>query len=82
VEASTDELTGLQNRRAFLRSLDQVRQRMAADGSTDVLLYIDLDRFKAVNDRAGHDAGDRLLQAVARAAGHRAKSRRGGAPGR
>lgn len=74
-EANTDELTGLQNRRAFLRNLGLVRQRSIADGSHDVLLYIDLDRFKAVNDRAGHEAGDRMLQAVARVMRESVRSR-------
>ncbi len=67
VEASTDELTGLQNRRAFMRTLTRVGERTLQDSSSDVLLYIDLDRFKSVNDHGGHEAGDRLLQAVARA---------------
>ena len=63
-EANTDELTGLQNRRAFLRTLNAVRERSKSDGSSHVLMYIDLDNFKAVNDRGGHEAGDRLLQEV------------------
>lgn len=74
-EANTDELTGLQNRRAFLRNLALVRQRSIADGSTGVLLYLDLDRFKAINDKAGHEAGDRMLQGVARVMSENVRSR-------
>lgn len=65
-EARTDDLTGLENRRAFVRNLELVRERSAVEGSSDVLLFIDLDRFKAVNDAGGHEAGDLMLQAVAR----------------
>ena len=65
-EANTDHLTGLSNRRAFLRNLELVRQRSKMDGTGDSLLFMDLDRFKSVNDQGGHDAGDRMLQAVAR----------------
>ncbi|MDO9489921.1 MAG: diguanylate cyclase [Sphingomonadaceae bacterium] len=55
--ASRDSLTGLLNRRAFLAAFD----RIAADGRRRALLVLDLDHFKAINDRHGHDAGDRVL---------------------
>lgn len=64
-EAATDPLTGLQNRRAFLRSLAAVRERSTAEDSSDVLMSLDLDKFKRVNDEGGHQAGDELLQKVA-----------------
>jgi len=67
-----DSLTGLRNRAAFE---DDIRARLAANGGTLGVLMIDLDNFKAVNDRYGHDAGDRLLREVAngiRSAGGRA----------
>ncbi len=55
--ASRDSLTGLLNRRAFLAAYD----RAVADGRRRALLVLDLDHFKAINDRYGHDAGDRVL---------------------
>jgi diguanylate cyclase (GGDEF)-like protein/PAS domain S-box-containing protein len=59
-----DALTGLLNRAGFEQFL--ARQVDAGLGATLGLLYIDLDRFKPVNDQHGHAMGDRLLQAVAR----------------
>ena len=59
VRAQTDALTGLLNRDAILKQLD-VWLATPDDGRV-ALLYIDLDRFKIVNDVLGHDAGDRLL---------------------
>jgi diguanylate cyclase (GGDEF)-like protein len=61
-QALTDELTGLPNRRAFLERLDQ----QASAGAPFVLALLDLDRFKQVNDRLGHAAGDELLRQVSR----------------
>ena len=60
----TDRLTGIANREAFVRHLSQA---IAARGEACcvAVLFIDLDRFKAVNDRFGHDAGDRVLCEVA-----------------
>ncbi|GAT71330.1 diguanylate cyclase [Planomonospora sphaerica] len=58
-QASYDPLTGLANRRTITGRLD-------ACSAGDVLLYLDLDGFKAVNDTYGHDAGDALLVEVAR----------------
>jgi diguanylate cyclase (GGDEF)-like protein len=61
--ARTDALTGLANRVAMSELLMEV-QTHASDASA--LLLIDLDGFKAVNDRLGHPAGDQLLKSVAR----------------
>lgn len=66
-EAVHDELTGLINRRGFFRDLETVRDRIERDEATAVLMYLDLDGFKTVNDQAGHDAGDDVLRKVARA---------------
>jgi diguanylate cyclase (GGDEF)-like protein len=63
--ASHDSLTGLANRREVQRRLAMLVQDVQAHGSGHVLLYIDLDRFKAVNDSCGHLAGDELLRQLA-----------------
>lgn len=62
----TDELTGLLNRRAFLEELGLRLRRLAKGGAAGALFYVDLDNFKLVNDRFGHQAGDEALRAVAR----------------
>lgn len=63
--ASTDPLTGLANRRAFLEQARDALQRAAIEDRPVSVVMLDIDHFKAVNDRHGHDAGDRVLQAVA-----------------
>ncbi|MDX2193686.1 MAG: GGDEF domain-containing protein [Gemmatimonadales bacterium] len=64
-EATTDELTGLANRRALEDRLAAELARTGRHGTPTTLVMLDLDRFKAVNDTFGHAAGDRLLRAVA-----------------
>ena len=59
-----DPLTGAFNRRAFLTSLNQEFERTHRYGSPCCLLMLDLDHFKAVNDRYGHDCGDLVLKHV------------------
>lgn len=59
--AERDELTGLRNRRGFLDSA----RRLLAGESNGVLAMVDIDRFKAINDRFGHVTGDALLREVA-----------------
>ena len=61
-----DSLTGLPNRTLLLDRLDRALGRSASNGGVVSLLYLDLDHFKHVNDRLGHDAGDRFLIAVAK----------------
>lgn len=63
--ANHDGLTGLPNRAAFDRALNNAIAQAADSQHQHCLLYIDLDRFKPVNDTAGHAAGDALLQQVA-----------------
>ncbi|MGB5210361.1 MAG: EAL domain-containing protein [Gammaproteobacteria bacterium] len=64
-QASHDPLTGLVNRREFERRLEEVVGGARAGSTTHVLCYLDLDRFKAVNDTCGHMAGDNMLREVA-----------------
>ncbi|MGZ4799785.1 MAG: putative bifunctional diguanylate cyclase/phosphodiesterase, partial [Acidimicrobiia bacterium] len=61
-----DELTGLANRALFRDRLDHALTRSARSCDPIVVLLIDLDWFKQVNDSLGHDAGDHLLQELAR----------------
>ena len=63
--ADRDPLTPVLNRRAFLRELQRTAAFCARYGAPAVLVYFDLDGFKAVNDRYGHAAGDAVLGAVA-----------------
>lgn len=63
-QATHDPLTKLPNRSYFESQLSQEVRRLQRSEEQSTLLYIDLDRFKYINDTAGHDAGDRLLVAV------------------
>lgn len=64
-QASHDPLTGLVNRREFERRLEEALKTAKAGNSSHVLCYLDLDRFKAVNDTSGHTAGDNMLRELA-----------------
>ena len=61
-QAHYDPLTGLPNRQLFKDRLTQEVAHCQADERTGALMFIDLDRFKAVNDAEGHSAGDALLK--------------------
>ncbi|MFM1822922.1 MAG: hypothetical protein RI967_1188 [Planctomycetota bacterium] len=60
--ATTDELTGAGNRRAFHEAFDAARTRARATRRTVSLMYFDLDDFKRYNDQHGHDIGDEVLR--------------------
>ncbi len=64
-QASHDALTGLINRREFERRLQEAMESARAGDVTHALAYLDLDRFKVVNDTCGHSAGDNMLREVA-----------------
>ncbi|MDX8395014.1 MAG: EAL domain-containing protein [Mariprofundaceae bacterium] len=61
-----DELTGLANRRLFQEALAETLARARRSKSKVAVMYLDLDRFKMVNDTLGHEAGDVLLQEAAK----------------
>jgi diguanylate cyclase (GGDEF)-like protein len=63
--ADHDPLTGLLNRRRMHKELVAAVSLAKRHGETFALVFVDLDRFKAVNDSHGHDAGDRYLSAFA-----------------
>jgi diguanylate cyclase (GGDEF)-like protein len=62
--AAHDALTGLPNRVTFERKLEEALRRAQSEGREHVLCFMDLDRFKIVNDSAGHAAGDSFLRQV------------------
>ena len=64
-QASHDALTGLINRREFERRLQETIDSAQTDDLHHALCYLDLDRFKVVNDSSGHTAGDNMLREIA-----------------
>jgi len=74
LRAATDALTGLSNRAAFSRTLDQATAHADRHAAGFALAFIDLDGFKAINDTYGHAAGDEVLVAVAERARSVARS--------
>ena len=64
--ASHDPLTGLLNRRALFQKFEQLFHEARRDGTALCAIMIDIDHFKSVNDRYGHDAGDKVIRFVAK----------------
>ncbi|WP_426689091.1 putative bifunctional diguanylate cyclase/phosphodiesterase [Rhodanobacter ginsengiterrae] len=63
-EGLVDALTGLPNRLLFNDRLDTIIREATRNGECFAVLFVDLDRFKAINDTYGHDAGDQVLRTV------------------
>ena len=64
-QALTDPLTGIANRTVFMDRLSQALRRLERSPTLIGVIYLDLDRFKVINDSLGHELGDRLLVKVA-----------------
>jgi diguanylate cyclase (GGDEF)-like protein len=64
-QAMTDPLTGVANRTVFMDRLELALRRLERAGTAVAIVYLDLDRFKVINDSLGHTLGDRLLVKVA-----------------
>lgn len=62
--AAHDALTGLANRSSFMRAMEEIVAQVKAGSAPRQFMFIDLDRFKLVNDTSGHAAGDALLKRV------------------
>src|SRR5581483_10541571 len=62
--ACYDSLTGLGNRRMLVERLEQALRRSALDRKTHGLIFVDVDRFKSINDSLGHVTGDEFLVAI------------------
>lgn len=66
IEANTDPLTQVSNRRPFLKNLDTEYHKALQEGQPMSVAMLDVDHFKRINDTYGHDAGDKTLQELSR----------------
>jgi len=73
-QATHDPLTSLYNRRYFEEQLEIERHRLERAEGHSALLFLDLDRFKYINDTAGHEAGDKILLMVSKSLSQRVRS--------
>jgi diguanylate cyclase (GGDEF)-like protein len=73
-DASHDSLTGLINRATFEKRLEHCVEACFSSGRKFVLVYLDLDKFKPINDSHGHQAGDEVLRVVAKRLKHLVRS--------
>ena len=74
-QANHDALTGLPNRRMFNQDLTNLLEKAKIESSQNAIMFLDLDRFKYINDTLGHDVGDLLLTDVSRRIGMLLKQR-------
>lgn len=74
-QATTDGLTGLFNKRQFLEDFERFLARAKEENSTAVLMMLDMDHFKQLNDTVGHSAGDRALQDISASINARIRQR-------
>ncbi len=65
-QARTDPLTGLLNRRAFLEEMQRHVDRLDQENAPGTLMFVDMDSFKTINDRFGHEMGDHSLIHIAK----------------
>ena len=65
-QSQHDDLTGLSNRKALLKRLEQVIESAHTERTDHILAVVNLDQFSLINDTCGHDAGDELLRQIAR----------------
>lgn len=64
-QAYHDKLTGLANRKYFVEEFRKLREKADFSGNNIGIIFIDIDRFKKINDNYGHDVGDRVLKSIA-----------------
>ncbi|MFW5790622.1 MAG: diguanylate cyclase domain-containing protein [Bacillota bacterium] len=64
-QANHDKLTGLANRKCFVEKFKDLKKKADQSGDNIGLIFIDIDKFKKINDNYGHDIGDRVLESIA-----------------
>ncbi len=74
-ESTTDFLTGLANRRVFTERCEALHKRLRQSGEGYALILLDLDDFKQINDRLGHEVGDQVLRTVGKVLGELLRGR-------